>query len=59
MATAARHAVARKNPAFTDPANKHPSLTPQEFAEFMASLEEDAAFAEAAECNDCDLEYND
>jgi NADPH-dependent glutamate synthase beta subunit-like oxidoreductase len=32
---------------------------PEEFAEFMASLEEDEAFAEAAQCNDCDPEYND
>ena len=59
MATKARRAVAQKNRALANSANRCLALVPEEFAEFMASLEEDEAFADAANRNDCDPEYND
>jgi hypothetical protein len=59
MATKARHDVARMRATPTNGLNGFPTLTPVEFAEFIDSLKEDEAPAEAVGCNDYDPEYND
>ena len=56
MATEARYAVPKKPEAPTNPANRGSTLTPEELAEFMASLEEDEATAAVADCADYDSE---
>ena len=59
MAIKATQAVARKNQALPNPANKGLALSPEDSAEIMASLEEDETFAAALQCMDCDAEYSD
>ncbi len=40
----------------TNPANRGPTLTPEEVAEFIDSLKEDEAPADATDCTDYDPE---
>jgi hypothetical protein len=59
MAPEARYAVPRPPGASTIPANSGRTLTPEELAEFIDSLEYDEAPAAVADCADYDSENND
>jgi hypothetical protein len=59
MATEARYALPKPPGAPTIPGNSGRTLTQEELAEFMASLEEDEVLAAATDCTDYDPEYND
>jgi len=56
MAPEARYAVPRPPGASTIPANSGRTLTPEELAEFIDSLEYDEAPAAVADCADYDSE---
>jgi hypothetical protein len=59
MAAEARYAAPKTPGAPTNPATSAHTLSPEDFAEFIDSLREDEAPAEATGCTDCDREYND
>ena len=59
MATEARYQTGKTPRAPTNLKNGGRTLTPEELAEFMASLEEDEFFAAPEGCADYDPEYND
>ena len=56
MATEAKYQAAKALRAPTNPTHGDPTLTPQEFAEFIDSLEYDEAPAAVADCADYDSE---
>lgn len=42
-----------------NPAHGAHALTPEELAEFIASLEEDEVLAATVNCTECDLAYSE
>jgi hypothetical protein len=56
MATEARYQAPKTLRAPTNPTHGDPTLTPEEFAEFIDSLENDEAPAAVADCADYDPE---
>jgi hypothetical protein len=59
MARKPRYQAPETPGAPANSANKGSTLTPEERAEFMASLEEDDVLAASMNCADHDPEYND
>ena len=59
MATEARYQAPETPAAPTNPANNGSALTPEELADFIDSIKEDEAPAEATDRNGYDPEYND
>ncbi len=56
MATEARYDVSKTLRAPNNPTRREPTLTPEELAEFIDSLEYDEAPAAVADCADYDPE---